>query len=200
MAKELKIRDEELQSEDLDPRTQGDLLHQIHHDLICDILSMEEGKERDISEALQGEVPINLSASGISPGELMNRALGRLDKLAPWLERADGVSTYRLRMLTGMPRSEWRSWLASPRDIPLGGRIGELILSELKLSDSMPIAIEWDISDGKPEGTQISLEPSDTSPHQVELPPIHVNGFIDRVDLIPFDKDATVWVLSLIHI
>ena len=194
MAKELKIRDEELQSEDLDPRTQGDLLHQIHHDLICDILSMEEGKERDISEALQGEVPINLSASGISPGELMKRALGRLDKLAPWLERADGVSTYRLRMLTGMPRSEWRSWLASPRDIPLGGRIGELILSELKLSDSMPIAIEWDISDGKPEGTQISLEPSDTSPHQVELPPIHVNGFIDRVDLIPFDKDATVWV------
>ena len=76
MAKELKIRDEELQSEDLDPRTQGDLLHQIHHDLICDILSMEEGKERDISEALQGEVPINLSASGISPEELMKRALG----------------------------------------------------------------------------------------------------------------------------
>ena len=194
MTKGLRIRDEEIQSEDLDPRTQGDLLHQIHHDLICDILSMEERKERDISEALEGEAPINLSTSEIPPEELMKRALGSLDKLAPWLERADGVSTYRLRMLTGMPRDEWRSWLASPKDTPLGGRIGELILSELKLSDSMPIAIEWDISDGKPEGTQISLEPSDTSPHQVELPPIYVNGFIDRVDLIPFDEDATVWV------
>ena len=132
--KGLRIRDEEIQSEDLDPRTQGDLLHQIHHDLICDILSMEERKERDISEVLEGEAPVNLSTSEIPPEELMKRALGSLDKLAPWLERADGVSTYRLRMLTGLTRDEWRSWLASPKDTPLGGRIGELILSELKLS------------------------------------------------------------------
>ena len=99
-------KDEEIQSEDLDPRTQGDLLHQIHHDLICDILSMEERKERDISKVLEGEAPVNLSTSEIPPEELMKRALGSLDKLAPWLERADGVSTYRLRMLTGMPRDE----------------------------------------------------------------------------------------------
>ena len=71
MTKGLRIRDEEIQSEDLDPRTQGDLLHQIHHDLICDILSMEERKERDISEVLEGEAPVNLSTSEIPPEELI---------------------------------------------------------------------------------------------------------------------------------
>ena len=194
MTKGLRIRDEETQTEDLDPRTQGDLLHQVHHDLICDILSMEEGRERDIHDALDGESPINVSKSNISPDELMKKALECLDRLAPWLERADGVSTYRLRMLTGMSRSEWRSWLANPKNISPGGRIGELIRSELELADSMPIALEWEISGGKPEGTKISLDSSDTSPEQATLPPIYVNGMIDRVDLIPFDGNAAVWV------
>lgn len=194
MTKGLRIRDEETQSEDLDPRTHGDLLHQIHHDLICDILSMKEGVERDISNRTREESTINLSKSGLSPEELMKKALECLDKLAPWLERSDGVSTYRLRMLTGMSRSDWRSWLANPTSIPLGGRIGELIRSELELLDTMPIALEWEISDGKPEGTEINLEPSDTSPHQDKLPSIYVNGKIDRVDLIAFDADSTIWV------
>ena len=49
LSRGLRIRDEETQSEDLDPRIHGDLLHQVHHDLICEVLGMEEQVERDIS-------------------------------------------------------------------------------------------------------------------------------------------------------
>ena len=194
LSRGLRIRDEETQSEDLDPRIHGDLLHQIHHNLICEILGMEEGHERNPVEALDRNEPRNLSSSGMSEEEIMKVALESLDRLAPWLDRTDGVSTYRLRMLTGMSRSEWSSWLANPKETTLGGRIGAMIRSEMGLLDTMPVALEWEISNGVPLGTEISLDPSDTSPHQSQLPPLMVTGLIDRVDLIPFDDEGKVWV------
>lgn len=190
----LKIRDEETQSEDLDPRIHGDLLHQIHHDLICEILDMEEQVERDIGEVLGTKLPFNVSKSGLSEQEIMKAALEILDKLAPWLERSDGVSTFRLRMLTGMSHREWKSWLSNPSEVPLGGRIGAMIRSEMELSDSMPIALEWEISSGTDNGMEISLNPNETSPNQIQINTIMVNGKIDRVDIIPFDKDGNQWV------
>ena len=84
---------------------------------------MQEQVERDISGALEGHFPTNLADSGLEDQQIMQKALEILDKLAPWLERSDGVSTFRLRMLTGMSHSEWKDWLANPVRAPLGGRI-----------------------------------------------------------------------------
>ncbi len=190
----LRIRDEETQSEDLDPRVHGDLLHQVHHDLICEILGMEEQQERKLDEVIDGKAPINISKSGLREQEIMKKALEILDRLAPWLERSDGVSTFRLRMLTGMSHREWKSWLANRIEVPFGGRIGAMISSEMEISESMPIALEWEISDGNEKGTEISLQPKETSPNQEELPSIRVNGKIDRVDIIPFDVEGNKWV------
>ena len=194
LSRGLRIRDEETQSEDLDPRIHGDLLHQVHHDLICEVLGMQEQVERDISGALDGHFPTNLADSGLEEQEIMQKALEILDKLAPWLERSDGVSTFRLRMLTGMSHSEWKDWLANPVKAPLGGRIGAMIRSEMQLSDSMPIALEWEISNGSETGSEISLNQNETSPNQIELPSIMINGKIDRVDIIPFDKEGNEWL------
>ena len=139
-------------------------------------------------------MPFNVSKSGLSEQEIMKSALEILDKLAPWLERSDGVSTFRLRMLTGMSHREWKSWLSNPSEVPLGGRIGAMIRSEMELSDSMPIALEWEISSGTDNGMEISLNPNETSPNQIQINTIMVNGKIDRVDIIPFDKDGDQWV------
>lgn len=194
LSRGLKIRDDETQSEDLDPRIHGDLLHQIHHDLICEVLGMEEQVERDISGNLDGHFTTNLADSGLEEQEVMQKALEILDKLAPWLERTDGVSTFRLRMLTGMSHREWKDWLANPVGAPLGGRIGAMIRSEMKLSDSMPIALEWEIANGSEIGTEITLNQNETSPNQTKVPSIMVNGKIDRVDIIPFDNEGNEWL------
>lgn len=69
-----------------------------------------------------------------------------------------------------------------------------MIRSEMELSDSMPIALEWEISSGTDNGMEISLNPNETSPNQTQINTIMVNGKIDRVDIIPFDKDGNQWV------
>ncbi len=155
---------------------------------------MQEQVERDISGALEGHFPTNIADSGLEEQDIMQKALEILDKLAPWLERSDGVSTFRLRMLTGMSHIEWKDWLANPVRAPLGGRIGAMIRSEMQLSDSMPIALEWEISNGSETGSEISLNQNETSPNQIELPSIMINGKIDRVDIIPFDKEGNEWI------
>ena len=43
----LRAQEEELQSEDLDARTHGNLLHFVHHDILCHILDMKIGEEFD---------------------------------------------------------------------------------------------------------------------------------------------------------
>ena len=47
MNRGLRADQEELQSEDLDLRTHGNLLHFIHHDILCHILNMKIGEEFD---------------------------------------------------------------------------------------------------------------------------------------------------------
>jgi len=69
-----------------------------------------------------------------------------------------------------------------------------MIRSEMQLSDSMPIALEWEISNGSEKGSEISLNQNETSPNQIEFPSIMINGKIDRVDIIPFDKEGNEWI------
>ena len=187
-SKELRTDREELQGDDLDNRTYGDLLHNVHHDIIAYTLDFKISTERNIKDDLGH---INLSRSGLDSAEIMKIALEALDSRAPWLERTDAVSTQRLRSLTGMNKGEWSSWLADPRPIPPAGRIGQIVLAELELSDSVPVSIEWMIRNQDSGSVEISLPPELSG--GIEYDPIKVKGWIDRVDLLPHNLKTDKW-------
>ena len=189
LSKGLMAENEELIDEEIDRRTQGNLLHLIHHDILSKALNIPMGEERETP----GEARLtSLCDSGLSVNELMQMALESLDSRAPWLERADAVSAHSLRTLTGMDRKQWGSWLADPAPLPLSGRIGTIISAELTCSDSSPISLEWSTDNFNPNGIEIALPSEFTGGSQLE--PIKIRGFIDRVDLLPFDEKSELWL------
>ena len=188
LSRGLKSRQEELQDEDLDQRTQGNLLHLVHHDMLSQTLGFAIGEER----VLEGGVIRSVTRSGKNNSELMQIALESLDSRAPWLDRTDAVSTHRLRALTGMNRDQWNSWLADPKPIPPAGRIGTIVRAEENIGDSAPLSLEWSIEERSTGGVEISLPVELTGGK--ELPPIRVRGYIDRVDLLPHDEEGEIWL------
>ena len=185
----LRAEEDELQAEDLDPRTHGELLHNVHHDLICQTLGFEIGIERPFGE---GNSVSSVAQSGRSEDELMRIALESLDSRAPWLDRTDAVSTHRLMILTGMSRDEWNRWLTDPRPVPPSGRIGTIVRAESTVRHASPVCLEWSVADFDEKGIEISI-PSDLSRGE-ELPPIRVRGYIDRVDILPMDESTKEWI------
>ena len=185
----LRAEEDELQAEDLDPRTHGELLHNVHHDLICQTLGFEIGIERSFGE---GSSVSSVAQSGRSEDELMRIALESLDSRAPWLDRTDAVSTHRLMILTGMSRDEWNRWLTNPRPVPPSGRVGTIVRAESTVRHASPVCLEWSVADFDEKGIEISI-PKDISGGE-KLPPIRVRGYIDRVDILPMDESTKVWL------
>ena len=185
----LRAEEDELQAEDLDPRTHGELLHNVHHDLICQTLGFEIGIERSFGE---GSSVSSVAQSGRSEDELMRIALESLDSRAPWLDRTDAVSTHRLMILTGMSRDEWNRWLTNPRPVPPSGRVGTIVRAESTVRHASPVCLEWSVADFDEKGIEISI-PKDISGGE-KLPPIRVRGYIDRVDILPMDESTKEWL------
>ena len=185
----LRAEEDELQPEDLDPRTHGELLHNVHHDLICNTLGFGLGAEREFEE---GNDATSVALSGISENEMMRTALESLDNRAPWLDRTDAVSTHRLMVLTGMSREEWNQWLADPVPVPPSGRVGTIVMAESEVRHAAPVSLEWSMAEHDDDGIEISV-PSNLAEGE-ELPPIRVRGMIDRVDILPMDQSCQVWL------
>ena len=174
--------------EGLDSRVHGSFFHQLHYDLLCDVLEFKLGIVREINNL---EEPSNLANCGVSDEHLMAKGLHNMDNLAPWLTRTDSVSKNMLRMMSGMSTIEWENWLANPQPISLSGRLGEMIQSEKsELSNSVPIVFEW-----KFDRLNLELSKELTMPNGKELSPILIKGSIDRVDIIPFMiNNEKIWV------
>ena len=189
LSRELDAGREELQGEDIDNRTYGELLHNVHHDIIAKILDFPTSEERTF-DGESGHPSVG--KSGLNPNDVMKIALESLDSRAPWLERSDAVSTQRLRSLTGMSRQKWSSWLADPSPTPPAGRVGSIVSAELQIADSAPISIEWMIGKEGSNNVGISL-PKELSGYG-DTEPIKVRGWIDRVDLLPLDPASGKWV------
>ncbi len=189
LSKELGADRQELQDENIDSRTFGELLHNVHHDIIAQVLGFETSEERFLDG---GSGQISVQRSGLDKDEVMQIALESLDSRAPWLERTDAVSIQRLRSLTGMTKEEWSSWLADPKPTPPKGRIGGIVTAELEVGDSAPLSIEWRIGIEDSEGMLIGLQPEITGKEGYE--PIKIRGSIDRVDILPIDSDSDTWI------
>ncbi|MDP6899552.1 MAG: PD-(D/E)XK nuclease family protein, partial [Candidatus Thalassarchaeaceae archaeon] len=160
--------------EDLDARIRGNLIHGALGAVFEHALGIPEHTERPSKGAKQ------LHKLGKDPQELFVYILDYLAQHAPWLEREDATATLRRHDLIGLSRNEWLDWLASPKPILPTGRLGRMLLAELELYNTLPIAMEWSL-----DGIEI--------PHP-DGRSIRMNGYIDRVDVfLPFEilKNST---------
>ena len=157
----------EQQNEDLDARIRGDLVHNSLGALFENVFSLTEHTERSSVGAN------SLANTGRSVEDLFTHILDYIGRRAPWLEREDATAAQRRHDLIGLGRKSWMDWLSSPKPILPSGRLGNLLLAELELYNSIPISIEWPLNG-------IELKHPDGRTMQL-------TGFIDRVDV--FDSD-----------
>ena len=187
----LSISEDERTSQDLDPRIYGNILHAVHHDILSTVLGIEEGSEE--LEVNPENRPLSLAISGMNIDDLMLIGLNSLADRAPWLTRTNAVAVQRLWMLTGMTSKEWALWLSDPRPVTPAGRIGAMILADIRVPSTAPIATEWKIHQ-PPRDLKIIIPPEFVEKNRGRLKPFTPSGFIDRVDLVPFDLERTQWV------
>ena len=154
----------EQQNEDLDARIRGDLVHGSMSTLFENVFSLPEHTERSSVGAS------SLANMGCSVDDLFVHILDYVGRRAPWLEREDATAAQRRHDLIGFSRKSWLDWLASPQSTPPSGRLGNLLLAELELHNSVPISIEWPLNG-------IEIEHPDGRTMQL-------TGFIDRVDVV----------------
>ena len=170
---ELYLSKDESMNEDLDIRIRGITLHDSFAELICSQLGFEVGEERSdftVKNILDDSFELN---------RLMAEFIKILSQKTPWIWRSDAMAVHRRRDFIGMTLSEFEDWIGDEMPpINPKGRIGQLLLSELNLKDSINVAFEWDLCQSVPT---IISNPDNSSEN------LRLRGWIDRVDLVPFE-------------
>ena len=187
LSKALDASADDLPDDELDNRVRGNLVHEVYEGLIEGSLGMKRSVPRT-----NFSIP-SVDRSSLSDESLMTSMAQLLDAHAPWLVRSDVVTEERLRDLVGLTEQEWRAWLVSGDDMNPAGRFARIIEAERTLSDAIPLVMEYQI------GSSIEREEGQSvrSPHieldqQEGCSTIRINGWIDRVDLIPWDVEGTL--------
>lgn len=191
LTERLSISEDERTSQDLDARVYGNILHAVHHDILSEVLGIEEGSEQ--LEVNLEQRPLSLSSSEINVEDLMLIGLNSLANRAPWLTRSDAVAVQRLWMLTGMSSKEWGLWLSDPQPLAPAGRIGAMILADIRAPNTAPVATEW-MFPRSSKKLEIIIPPEFIEKSRGLLEPFIPSGLIDRVDIVPFDLGGTKWV------
>ena len=182
------LSEDELTSQDLDSRTYGNLLHGLHHDIMLEVLGLNQGEEFQIADLETRDKSVE--SSKYDRHEIMMIALTSLSKRAPWLLRSNATSVQKLWMLAGMDTEEWVTWLANPEPMSPRGRVGSIIDMEMRTLGPAPIAVEWSLSKKK----EIVIEvPKQLVEKRRKTIPFTATGVIDRVDLVPFDPQGEKW-------
>ncbi len=157
-------------SEDIAPLAKGTLIHFIEEHLMT-MLGIEVGGQ-PLSEGIPMHVGIPLSES-----EIWESLLGRLSEIAPWLARTNAVSVHRCNDLIGCLPEDWIAWIDGSKTLPIRGRLGRLLLADLSLTSSAPIASEWALQNSGEH--YVEIEGYDDL---MVTSTINVRGRIDRVD------------------
>jgi len=178
---ELYLSKDETMDEDLDVRIRGKTLHDSFAELICSQLGFELGGERTNLSIK------NISTSGISIENLMSEFVKILSSKTAlqWLWRNDAMAVHRRRDFIGMSLPEFETWWEDDNPpITPKGRLGQMLISEFAINDSINLSFEWEFGNKK----QILIEISESG--KIEKFPLR--GWIDRVDLVPFE-DGTFY-------
>ncbi len=172
---ELHLSKDNLIDEDLDFRTRGITLHESFAELICMKLNLSMGKQR------QNLSPKNLCQLGTPIENLMSDFIKILSPKTPWIWRNDAMAVHRRKDFIGMSLLEFEKWWEDecPPITPIG-RLGQMLISEFSINDSVNIAFEWKIDENKPVSIELPDENNTTR--------ISLRGWIDRVDLVPFEN------------
>ena len=108
-------------------------------------------------------------------------ALDKVKQSATWMKRIDGIAAHRCRDLVGISPPEWRDFLETDVDFPIGGRIGRMLLADYELTNASPIACEWEIYSENMNSVQLSLPELEKD--------FSLMGRVDRVDRIDLFKE-----------
>lgn len=179
MKSHLRAGIEETQSEDLDDRTGGTIIH-------------------DCEGAILEGHGVKLGGSALSKGvSLENGPVGTTDKAwkavleylkenVPWLVRKDAVAVHRTRDLLGISTEQWQEYLDGTNTPSASGRLGRLVDADLALKDVAPIACEWFC---KAKGSDsVTIDATDESGKKKPFK-FSGKGRIDRVDEVILPKD-----------
>ena len=172
MKNHLKAQAQESQSEDLDHRTRGTILHDAEASIL---------RYHGVPTATSPiDKPLPLNQTDFE--QLWQSVLEFLKSEVSWLKRDDAIAVHRCREMLGVTPEVWRDYIEGVSEISCGGRIGRMLLSDYSLTHAAPIACEYGIGlDGK---SPILL---DACNDNGQSSPFKIRGRIDRVDQIVLD-------------
>jgi hypothetical protein len=170
MKSHLRAGVDEAQSEDLDNRIRGTIIHDCEGAIL-------EGHGVEIGgSAMTKSIPLSKGPVA-TQAKAWEAVLGYLSENVPWLARSDAVAVHRTRDLLGISTSTWNQYLDGSISLPLSGRLGRLVAADLALEDVAPIACEWFCK--AKDSDSVIIDASDDSSKKK---PFKLAGRIDRVD------------------
>ena len=172
MEKQLKAESEDVQSEDVDARARGTMIHD------AEAAMLDAHGVTTAADAVTNPLPLHKGPMKTIP-ELWASVLSYLENEVPWLARNDAVAVHRCREMLGVTPNQWRAHLEGEIDLEPSGRLGRMVLADIELTESAPMACEWMLGEGKTPHVQITGEDDHEKPIQFNL-----SGRVDRVDAI----------------
>jgi hypothetical protein len=179
MKSHLRAGIEETQSEDLDDRTGGTIIHD------CEGAILEGHGVKIGGPALSKGVSLENGPVGTTD-KAWKAVLEYLKENVPWLARKDAVAVHRTRDLLGISTEQWQEYLDGTNTPSASGRLGRLVDADLALKDVAPIACEWFC---KAKGSDsVTIDATDESGNKKPFK-FSGKGRIDRVDEVILPKD-----------
>jgi hypothetical protein len=179
MKSHLRAGIEETQSEDLDDRTGGTIIHD------CEGAILEGHGVKIGGPALSKGVSLENGPVGTTD-KAWKAVLEYLKENVPWLARKDAVAVHRTRDLLGISTEQWQEYLDGKNTPSASGRLGRLVTADLALKHVAPIACEWFC---KAKGSDsVTIDATDESGKKKPFK-FSGKGRIDRVDEVILPKD-----------
>ena len=173
----LRAEGDENETEDIDHRTRG----QIIHDAEAALLGAHGVPIGGMAHRPTG--PLHLG-SNPTPAQGWDVILTHLEQHVPWLVRNDAIATHRCRDLLGVNPELWRAHLEGEQLLVPAGRLWRLVLADYRLEHASPLACEWPVAEAN--GTSIEI---DASNDRGQPAPFRIRGNIDRVDEVILSEE-----------
>ena len=177
MDKRLKAKSEDVQSEDVDSRARGTMVHDAEAAMLNAHGVITAG------EAVENPIPLHQGPMKTVP-ELWGSVLSYIESEVPWMARNDAVAVHRCREMLGVTPNQWRMHIEGEIDLEPSGRLGRMISADIELTASAPMACEWMLNEGKTG--HVKINGFDDAGKSIQ---INLSGRIDRVDALILSKE-----------
>ena len=173
----LQAEEQEGESEDLDHRTRGQIIHDAEAALLAAHGIPLGGATSEPT------APLHLGPNPL-PSSGWDSILVHLEAHVPWLVRNDAIAAHRCRDLLGAGPAEWRAHLDGEHNLTPGGRLWRLVEADYALEHASPLACEWPVAAEHATSIEIDAYNDDEAPA-----PFRIRGNVDRVDEVLLSKE-----------